>query len=201
MNDRQIPPAIRPLLPILSAAALSLLSIAAAEAQRGDFYIGANYGIADVEVRSSGAYDQIVDGEENALSYEIGYRFNPNIGLEAGYHDLSKVDGTILPCAEDSSCSKKDTKTDFTALTLALVPSYQITGRVLLFAKVGLVSWEGDIDGADADLDIALDDLDSGDTLLGVGVQVSLIAGLDVVTQWQSFSDIEILSAGLRLTF
>ncbi len=191
-------------VPFLAGAAAMLLGLLLADpsrAQRGDFYIGGHLGIADVKVRSGGAFDQIVDGDENVLSYEMGYDFSPHIGIEAAYHDLSKVDGAILPCAQDVRCSEIETTTKFTALTLALTPRYPVTGRVSVFAKIGLVAWEGDVENAVENLDVDLDDLDQGDTLIGVGVQVGLISRLDAVTQWQSFGDIEIVSAGLRLTF
>lgn len=200
MTTKRRPTVLR--LPFLAVpAALATLFLAAPTlAQRGDFYVGANFGIAGVEIRSTGAFDQIIDGDENALSYEIGYRFSRNVGIEAAFHDLSKVDGSILPCAEGVACSEIGITSKFTAISLALVPRYQIVGRVALFAKVGLVSWEGNIEDAADNLE--LQGLDRGDTILGVGADVKLIAGLTAVAKWESLGgDIEIFSAGIRLTF
>lgn len=190
---------------LLMATSIALLVAALAAtpvaAERGDFYVGAYFSLADVEVRSSGAFDQIIDGDENALSYEIGYRFHPNVGIEAGYHDLSKVDGSILPCAEGVPCSEIAIKGKFTGLTLAVAPRFEVGGRVGIFAKAGLVSWGADIEHAADNLDVGVDDLDRGDTIFGFGVDVRIINGLSGVAKWESMGDIELVSVGLRLTF
>lgn len=186
----------------LSAAALFAVLLAAPSlGQRGDVYIGANFGTAGVETRSTGAFDQIIDGDENSLSYDIGYRFSRHVGIEASYHDLSEVDGSILPCAEGVPCSEIGITSKFSAVSLALVPRYQLVGRVGLFAKIGLVSWEGNVEDAAEDLDVALQDIDQGDTLFAVGADIKLIVGLSAVAKWESLGDIEVFSAGVRLTF
>lgn len=189
-------PAATPI--VLLAAAFAA---APAAAERGDVYVGAYFSLADVEVRSSGAVDQIIDGDENALSFEVGYRFHPNLGIEAGYHDLSKVDGSILPCAQGASCSEVPVEGKFTGVTLALAPRFEIGGRVGVFAKVGLVTWGVSIDDAADDLDVVAEDLERGDTLFGFGVDVRIVSGVSGVAKWESMGDIELVSAGVRLTF
>ena len=190
---------------LLVAAPIALLTAALAAtpaaAQRGDVYVSAYFSLADVEVRSSGAFDQIIDGDENALSYEIGYRFHPNVGIEAGYHDLSEVDGSILPCAEGVPCSEIAIRGKFTGLTLAVAPRFEVGGRVGIFARAGLVTWGADIEDAADNLDVAADDLDRGDTIFGFGVDVRIINALSGVAKWESMGDIELVSVGLRLTF
>ncbi len=201
-SNRQTPTS--PLLPTLTAslvAATLVVAATPANAERGDIYAGAYYSLADVEVRSSGAFDQIIDGDENALSYEVGYRFHPNVGIEVGYHDLSKVDGSILPCAQGVSCGEIATKGKFTGLTLAVAPRFEVVGRVGIFAKAGLVTWGGEIEDAADNLDVAIEDLDRGDTILGFGVDVKIITGLSGVAKWESMGDIELVSVGVRLTF
>ena len=190
-------------LPLATPIALLMATLAAtpAVAERGDFYVGAYFGLADVEVRSSGAFDQIIDGDENALSYEFGYRFHRNVGIEAGYHDLSKVDGSILPCAEGVPCSEIAIRGKFTGLTLAVSPRFEVGGRVGIFARAGLVTWGADIEDAADNLDVAAADLDRGDTIFGFGVDVRIINALSGVAKWESMGDIELVSVGLRLTF
>ncbi len=192
----------RPLLTAMPLALLAaVLAATPASAERGDFYVGAYFGLADVEVRSSAAFDQIIDDDGNALSYEFGYRFHPNVGIEAGYHDLSKVDGSILPCAEGVPCSKVAIKGKFAGLTLAVAPRFEVGGRVGVFAKAGLVTWGASIDDAADNLDLALDDLERGNTIFGFGVDVRIINGLSGVAKWESMGDIELVSVGIRLTF
>ena len=190
---------------LLAATPIALLAAALAAspaaAERGDIYVGAYYGLADVEVRSGDAFDQVIDGDENALSYEFGYRFHRNVGVEAGYHDLSKVDGSILPCAEGVPCSEIPIRGKFTGLTLAVAPRFEVAGRVGIFAKAGLVAWDANIDAPGDALDVAVDDLDRGDTIFGFGVDVRIITGLSGVAKWESMGDIELVSVGVRLTF
>lgn len=190
---------------LLAATPIALLAAALAAtpaaAERGDFYVGAYFSLADVEVRSSGAFDQIIDGDENALSYEVGYRFHPNVGIEAGYHDLSKVDGSILPCAEGVPCAEIPIKSKFTGLTLAVAPRFEVGGRVGVFAKAGLVAWGASIEDAADNLDVVVDDLERGDTMFGFGVDVRIVNGVSGIAKWESMGDIELVSVGLRLTF
>ncbi|MDE2849121.1 MAG: outer membrane beta-barrel protein [Acidobacteriota bacterium] len=190
-------------LPVTTSIALLAAALAAtpAAAERGDVYVSAYFSLADVEVRSSGAFDQIIDGDENAVSYELGYRFHPNVGIEAGYHDLSKVDGAILPCAEGVPCSEIAIRGKFTGLTLAIAPRFEVGGRVGIFARAGLVTWGADIEDAADNLDVAVDDLDRGDTIFGFGADIRIIGGLSGVAKWESMGDIELVSVGLRLTF
>lgn len=190
---------------LLVATPIALLAAALtatpAAAERGEIYIGAYFGRANVEVRSTGAFEQIIDGDENALNYEIGYRFHPNVGVEASYHDLSKVDGSILPCARGVACSEIGISGKFTGISLALVPRFEIVGRVGLFVKVGLVTWGADVEDAADNIDVAIEDLDRGDSILGFGVDAKIIGGLSGVAKWESLGDIEIVSVGVRLTF
>ena len=185
----------------LLALLAAILAATPASAERGDFYVGAYFGLADIEVRSGGAFDQIIDGDENAVSYEFGYRFHPNVGIVAGYHDLSKADGSILPCAEGVPCSEIAIKGKFTGLTLAVAPRFEVAGRVGIFAKAGLVTWGATIEDAADNLDVIVDDLERGDTLFGFGVDVRIINGLSGVAKWESLGDIELVSVGIRLTF
>ncbi len=190
---------------LLAATPIGLLAAAfaatPAAAERGDIYAGAYFSLADVEIRSSGAFEQIIDGDENALSYEVGYRFHRNVGVEAAYHDLSKVDGSILPCAEGVTCSEIPVVGKFTGLTLALTPRFEIGGRFGVFAKVGLVTWGASIDDTADNLDVAVENLERGDALFGFGVDARIIGGLSGVAKWESMGDIELVSAGIRLTF
>ncbi len=180
----------------------ALLLAAPAQAQRGEIHVGAGFGIASVEVRSSGAFDQILDGDENVVFYNAGYRFHPNFAIEASWYDLSQVDGSILPCTRGETCDEVDITGDFSAWSFALVPRYQFVGRVAVFGKVGLVAWDSTVDRRDALDDISFEDLDEGNVMYGVGVEVRLLSSLSAVGAWESLGgDIEIISAGLRLTF
>lgn len=195
-------PLLRSLLaatPIALAAAI--LAPAPATAER-EFYVGLHLGLAGIDISRSDAFDQVLDGDENALSYDVGYKFNDFLAVELGHYDLSKVDGAIRPCAEGVSCSDLPIKGKITAWSAAIVPHYDITGRIRVFAKLGLVSWTANVEDTDEDLDVTLVDVDDEDLIYGVGVEVRILGRFRAVGRLESIAgDIETVSAGIRIVF
>lgn len=191
-------------LPVATAGALAvvmLLTASPAAAER-EFYVGFHLGRTDVEVNADDALDQILDGDGNSRAYEIGFRFNDNFAVEAAWHDLSEVDGAVRPCAEGVPCSDIPIRGKINALSLAIVPRYAITGRISIFAKVGIVSWAADLEDALDDFDVTLDDLDEEDLVYGVGAEFQLLGRLSLVGRFESIGgDIETVSVGARLGF
>ena len=184
------------------AIALVMLLTASPAAAEREFYVGFHLGRTDVEVNADDALDQILDGDGNSRAYEIGFRFNDNFAVEAAYHDLSEVDGAVRPCAEGVPCSDIPIRGKINVLSVAIVPQYAITGRISIFAKVGIVSWGADLEDALDDFDVTLDDLDDEDLVYGVGAEFQLLGRLSLVGRFESIGgDIETLSVGARLGF
>ena len=122
--------------------------------------------------------------------------------MEAAYHDLSEVDGAVRPCAEGVPCSDIPIRGKINVLSVAIVPQYAITGRISVFAKVGIVSWGADLEDALDDFDVTLDDLDEEDLVYGVGAEFQLLGRLSLVGRFESIGgDIETVSVGARLGF
>ena len=191
-------------LPVATPIALllaTLVSTPAAAADR-EIYVGFHLGLAGVDINRGDAFDQVLDGDENSLSYDIGYKFNDFLAVEVGYYDLSKVDGAIRPCAEGVSCSDIAIKGKITAYSAAIVPHYDITGRIRVFAKFGIVSWAANVEDAAEDLEITLVDVDDEDLIYGVGVEVQILGRFRAVGRIESIAgDIETVSAGIRMVF
>lgn len=190
---------------LLAAAPVALLAAtlapAPASAER-ELYVGFHVGLAAIELDRSAAFDQVLDGDENSVSYDVGYKFNDYLAVEVGYYDLSKVDGAIRPCAEGVSCSDIAIQGKITAYSAAIVPHYDITGRIRVFAKLGLVSWTANVEDTAEDLDVTLLDVDDEDLIYGVGVEVRILGRFRAVGRLESIAgDIETVSAGIRLTF
>ncbi len=184
------------------AIALVMLLTAYPAAAERQFYVGFHLGRTDVEVNADDALDQILDGDGNSRAYEIGFKFNDNFAVEAAYHDLSEVDGAVRPCAEGVPCSDIPIRGKINVLSVAIVPQYAITGRISIFAKVGIVSWGADLEDALDDFDVTLDDLDDEDLVYGVGAEFQLLGRLSLVGRFESIGgDIETLSVGARLGF
>ena len=201
--NRRCPRMPRYLLPATTAAVLLATLLAAPlSADDRELYVGLHLGLSGVDVDTSDAFDQVLDGDENSQSYEIGYKFSRYFAVEAGYYDLSEVDGAIRPCAEGVSCSDIPIRGKITAVAAAIVPHYDITGRVRVFAKLGIVSWGADVEDASEDLDVVLADVDEEDVIYGVGAEVQILGRLRAVGRWESIAgDIETISAGIRLAF
>lgn len=201
MERRSSMPRFLPAATTGALALVMLLTATPAGAQR-ELYVGFHLGRTDVEVKADDALDQVLDGDGNSRVYEVGFRFSDNFAVEAGYHDLSEVDGVIRPCAEGVACSDIPIRGKINVLSVAIVPQYPITSRISVFAKVGLVSWGADLEDALDDFDVALDDLDDEDLVYGVGAEFQLLGRLSLVGRYESIGgDIETLSVGVRLGF
>lgn len=201
MERRSSMPRFLPAATTGALALVMLLTASPAAAQR-EFYVGFHLGRTDVEVNADDALDQILDGDGNSRAYEIGFKFNDNFAVEAAYHDLSEVDGAVRPCAEGVPCSDIPIRGKINVLSVAIVPQYAITGRISVFAKVGIVSWGADLEDALDDFDVTLDDLDEEDLVYGVGAEFQLLGRLSLVGRFESIGgDIETVSAGVRLGF
>ena len=191
-------------LPVATPIALLLATLAATPAAAADreIYVGFHLGLAGIDIDRTDAFDQILDGDENSLSYDIGYKFNDFLAVEVGYYDLSKVDGAIRPCAEGVSCSDIAIQGKITAYSAAIVPHYDITGRIRVFAKLGIVSWAANVEDAADDLEVTLVDVDDEDLIYGVGVEVQILGRFRAVGRIESIAgDIETVSAGIRMVF
>ncbi len=185
------------------AAALLVSTLAApAVASERELYVGFHLGQAGVDIEVGDAFDQVLDGDANSRNYEAGFRFSRYFAVEASYYDFSKVDGTIRPCAERVPCTDLQIRGKINALSVAIVPRYEVTGRISVFAKAGLVAWGADIEDAVDELELTLEDLDEDDLIYGVGVEIQLLGRLRAVGRIESIGgDIETFSAGVRLGF
>ena len=191
-------------LPVATPIALLLATLAATPAAAADreIYVGLHLGLAGIDINRGDAFDQVLDGDENSLSYDIGYKFNDFLAVEVGYYDLSKVDGAIRPCAEGVSCSDIAIHGKITAYSAAIVPHYDITGRIRVFAKLGIVSWAANVEDANDELEVTLVDVDEQDLIYGVGVEVQILGRFRAVGRIESIAgDIETVSAGIRMVF
>ena len=195
-------PLLRSLLAATPVAlALAILAPAPAAAER-EFYVGFHLGLAGIDVNRSDAFNHVLDGDENSLSYDIGYKWNDYLAVELGYYDLSEVDGAIRPCAEGVACSDIAIQGKITAWSAAIVPHYDITGRIRVFAKLGVVSWTANVEDAAEDVEVTLVDVDDEDVVYGVGVDVQILGRFRAVGRIESIAgDIETVSAGIRMVF
>ena len=148
---------------ILAAVAGALVAAAPAmAAEDGGFYVGAGVGSFGVDVGDFGGDD---------LGYKVlgGWMFNQYIGGELEY-----IDGGS---AEDRGASM-----DTTGFNASIRGALPVGDQFSVFAKVGMMFWDADVDTFDGS------GSDSGEDLSwGVGAGLDFTDNLGVMVEYQGF--------------
>ena len=198
-RNRVIPPAILVLLLITGT------SMAQSDDRSRGFYLGARGGSADVEASLGDNFQQVLDGDEDSIAFDLGFRFGSWLALELSYHDLGDVPGFGSPCPGSADTCVEivvPVTGETTAISLALVPILPLTERISVFGKAGLASWETDVSNAFDDISGKIDDYGDEDVIYGAGVHVRLLKSLGLTGEWERIaSEIEVISFGVRLSF
>jgi OmpA-OmpF porin, OOP family len=166
---------------ILAAVAGSFLAAPAMAADDGGFYVGAGVGSMGVDI---GPFS------DDDIGYKVfgGWMFNPYIGAELEYLDGGS--------AEDF-----DIKIETSGFNASLRAAYPVSEQFDLFAKVGMLFWDVDVDTFDGD------GSDSGeDFSWGVGAGFDFTDNLGVTVEYQGFEiedtdTVDLISAGLVWKF
>ena len=184
---------------------LALLISGAAAAQKSatGLYVSAKWGKTDVEASIGDLFDSVLDGDDDTQAYEVGWRFNNLVAVQAGYHDLGNLPGTTMPCLPDLPCQPVivpiEAKT--IAYSLSFVPQLPLTRSLFLFVKVGVVALETDVSITDETSDF-VQNLSDEDLIYGAGLRLRLFAGLSAFYEYEFLgSDLETQSLGLTYLF
>ena len=174
------------------AASFSLLSLPALSADNG-IYIGASVGQSGVQ------YDEDFEGENfsfdaSATGFKAiaGWRFIDWLAVEANYVDLGSGDDNVLGTRVES---------DVNGVSLSAV-GFVPVGPVDLFARVGAVNWNADLEAPS--LGVSASD-DGTDLTYGVGAQFR-VWSLSIRGEYEVFdiSDadtVDMFSIGVTWTF
>ena len=129
---------IEPLL----VAALVALGVASTPAlsQDGGWIFGAGGGQSNAR---SGCPDVAVPGftcDDRGTAWRVfgGYQFNPYLGYEIGYADLSKV-------TEQSSAGVGTATFDVNAIDIVFIGTIPFSQQFSLFGKIGVFRWDLDV--------------------------------------------------------
>ncbi len=117
-----------------AAASCSLFSLPALAADNG-IYLGASVGQSSVQ------YDDLdLDFDASATGFKViaGWRFLDWLAVEGNYVDLGSGDDNV---------NGERVETDINGVSLAAVGFVPI-GPVDLFARVGAINWNADLDSA-----------------------------------------------------
>jgi hypothetical protein len=177
------------------------LSTPLAAADRG-FYVGAKIGTTDVEQSFGDTVEQLIDGEEDSVAFEVGFRFSKYLGVQAGYHDLGDFPGIACDggCVAPDEVAEVESSTK--AYSLSAVPELSLPLGFSIFGKAGVVFWESEVK-AIGDVGTAfLDDFSDEDVILGGGARFALPGPFSVFAEWEQIAgDFETISLGATLSF
>ena len=193
------------LLPtLLGLALLSAAPVAAQTGARG-LWIGAKWGQADVDADLGDIFDAALDGDEDILAYEVGWRFNNWLAVQGSYWDLGDLPGVLAPCDDPEVNCIHDglpIEAETTAYSVSLVPQIPLTRSIFLFAKAGVIFLESDVRLVNPDAEGIIESLDDEDILYGAGVRLRLIARLSIFYEYEWLgSDLEVQSLGASWSF
>jgi hypothetical protein len=174
------------------AAALALAGLPAVAADNG-VYLGGSVGQAGVEFdQAIEGFDADFDASATAFKLIAGWRFIDWLSVEANYVDLGSADDKVLG---------EKLESDVSGITLSAV-GFLPAGPVDLFARIGAINWDADVEAPD--LDIRGSD-DGTDLTYGVGAQFR-VWSLSVRGEYEIFDiadadSVDMFSIGVTWTF
>jgi hypothetical protein len=187
MKRRRIAP------PAFAAAVLTLLLAAApaARAHENGLYVSFKLGTTDVDASFGDAFDQVVEGDDDSETLEVGFRFSRYWAIQGGYHDFGKVPGFGEPCTEDAEVCipvlvpiEAETK----AYSLAIVPQLPLGKRLSIFGKLGAIALETEVRDADDTVDF-FEDFDEEDLLWGAGLRLQLFGPIQIFYEYEGIGE------------
>ena len=166
---------------LFAAVATMFLAAPAMAPDDGGIYVGAGVGSMGVDI---GGFS----GDDIGFKVFGGWMFNPYVGAELEYFD----GGT----AED-----RGVEVDMSGFNASLRGAYPINEQFSLFAKVGMVLWEADVDA----FEISGSD-DGEDLSWGVGAGFDFSDTLGMTVEYQGFDiedtdTVDLISASLVWKF
>jgi len=179
-------------LSMIGMAAIFLTGLPAYSADNG-FYVGGSLGQAGVE------FDQAIDGldadfDSSATAFKLigGWRFIDWLSVEANYVDLGSADDKVLG---------EKLESDVSGVSLSAV-GFLPVGPVDLFARIGAVNWEADLEAPALDI---RGSEDGTDLTYGVGAQFR-VWSLSIRGEYEIFDiadadSVDLFSIGVTWTF
>lgn len=152
----------------LLGGALSLAAGSVAADENTGFYLGGSVGYSSIEVAQRIQLDEELDrfdldDEDFGWKAFAGYQFMPWLAIEGGYVDFGEVD-------ERGSLIGADLGIDgWDAFVVGNLPIWIID----VFAKVGVISWDADLDLTVGDETFSASD-DGEDIAYGIGAALDL---------------------------
>jgi OOP family OmpA-OmpF porin len=155
---------------IAVAIALAATSFAAAAAEPTPFYVGADLGATKVDHSDN----------DNSFGIFAGYKFTPNIAVEAGYRKMGEFRVYGVPV-------------DMNQTAISLLASAPVADKLSVYGRLGYNRLEAEAYGHKAH--------DNG-SLYGIGVSYAFTKEVAARIEWQRpSSDSQNLSVGVAYSF
>jgi hypothetical protein len=177
---------------VAAAASFGLFSLTAQSADNG-IYLGGSVGQSSVQYDDSlGGVNVDFDASATGFKAIAGWRFLDWLAVEGNYVDLGSGDDRVLGERIES---------DVSGLSLSVV-GFLPVGPIDLFARVGAINWEADLDAPGLGVSGSED---GTDLAYGIGAQFR-IWSLSLRGEYERFdiSDadtVDMISVGVTWTF
>ena len=172
-------------------AAVALLAPPLARAHDPGLYISFKLGTTDVDASFGDAFDQVVEGDDESKTVEVGYRWSRYWAIQAGYHDFGEAPGFGRPCRDDAEvCTPIDVpiESESKAYSIAIVPQLPLGKRLSVFVKVGAVALETDVRGG-GDIVSFAEDFSEEDVIWGAGLRAGVVGPLQLFYEYEGIGD------------
>lgn len=190
-------------------------------AQETKWYIGAGYGMSDIDTGVSGLTGTAsLDEDSSGFKIFGGFKFNEYFGLEIAYVDLGEaelkgnngdtfaIDGVAYNFTANSVVITGEMETIALEAVLFL-PLEKITGNdsyklVTPFIKVGLHFWDAEYSVSASTLSKTTADDDGSDIVFGAGFNFNIVKNLSIRAEWERFTadeDLDYFSGSIVINF
>ena len=167
----------------------ALLALAPAAKAGGIYFVG-KLGSTDTSVDASAAFDNVLDGDDNSSSIGLGLRFGA-WAVQAEYYDLGKVPGFGSACPPEELCISVPIplEADSSAISVTVLPHYELTRNLQAYAKLGFISWDTDISAVEETGSQFLEEFSGEDLVYGVGVRLSIPGPVGAFAEYERIAD------------
>ncbi|MEE2778824.1 MAG: outer membrane beta-barrel protein [Acidobacteriota bacterium] len=188
---------------IVVSAVLGALALPTAAAETG-LYLNLKLGTTDIDTSVGGAFQQVIDGHDDSVAYEVGYRFSRHWAVQAATHDFGSVVGAAPPCTPEPPVACPlfvPVEASSMAYSLSLLPQLPLGQRLSIFGKIGLISWESELrttltPGED------LGESSEEDILWGLGARLKVFGPFEIFYEYEGVGDeLETQAFGVSFAF
>lgn len=189
----------------LAALACAAALVAAPAEALGPFYVAGKLGDTSVDAELGESLRKVIDGDDDSWSIALGLRLGRHLAFQIEYHDLGRAPGSGPPCPDGAEVCPEvlvPLAADSTALSLSVLPHLRLTRGLSLYGKLGLVSWDSEIEEILDTGDRFIEEFDDEDLLWGGGLRLGLPGPFGFFAEYERLADqFDTVSLGATLGF